>query len=396
MKHRSLPVNIPVIEFTRRVLASGGISAKGILLLVVYYIKLILVLPFAFLQYLFYSKKIKRTSITKQPIFILGHYRCGTTYLHKLMAADTRFGFIRYYDIICPNTSLLFGSWLKALLQLSINKLRIKTLFFNNTVPSLDDPAEEERFLINKGSAYTDYWRFVFPLCWNQFPSCAKECLDEGYYQQWSKEYEYALKLATYKNKGKQLVLKSPPNTERIKYLLKMFPGAKFIYISRNPYHVFYSMQNLWQKAIKKFCLQHITDEQIEEIIFSHFGHLLDQYEKDKALISGGNLVEINYEELEAKPLAVLKKIYTSLNIHGFETMYDSLLYQLQKEKQYSKFKYAYDGDTFKKVEKRWAKYIYQWNIANKGFSVNELEDRVSLLSKNSTVQESARGGRKV
>ncbi|HRI20553.1 MAG TPA: sulfotransferase, partial [Panacibacter sp.] len=260
MKSKSLPA----IEFTRRLITSGSISAKGILLLFVYYIKLILVMPVTFLQYIFYAQRIKRTVITKQPIFILGHYRSGTTYLHKLMAGDTRFGFISYYDIICPNTSLLFGNWLKSLLQLIINKLRIKTLFFNNTVPSMDDPAEEERFLVNKGSAYTDYWRFVFPLCWNKFPSCAKECLDEAYYQQWSKEYENVLKLATYKSKGKQLVLKSPPNTERIKYLLKMFPDAKFIYISRNPYHVFYSMQNLWNKAIKKFNLQQITDEEIE------------------------------------------------------------------------------------------------------------------------------------
>ena len=76
--------------------------------------------------------------------------------------------------------------------------------------------------------------------------------------------------------------------------------------------------------------------------------------------------------------------------------MYDSLLHQQQKEKWYRKFKYDFNQESFKKVEKRWAKYIHQWNVKRSGFSVNELEDRVSLLSKNSTVQESARGGRKV
>ena len=388
MKSKLYPLNFPIAEFTRRLITSGGLSVKGILLLFVYYLKLILVMPVAFLQYMFFSKKIRQTQIAKPPVFILGHYRSGTTYLHKLIAGDTRFGFISYYDIICPNTSLLFGNWLKAALQLIINKLKIKTSFFNNTIPSLDDPAEEERFLINKGSAYTDYWRFVFPLCWNQWPSCAKECLDEEYYQPWSKEYEYALKLATYKSKGKQLVLKSPPNTERIKYLLKMFPDAKFIYISRNPYHVFYSMQNLWQKAIKKFCLQHISDEQVEEIIFSHFINLIDQYEKDKVLIPEGHLVEITYEELEAKPLFILKKIYKALNIHGFETMYDSLQHQLQREKRYSKFKYNFNQESFKKIEKRWTKYIHQWNEKRSGFEINDFENRVSLLSKSKTVQE--------
>src|SRR6266498_4529969 len=105
MKSKTAPVNIPVIELTRRLFASNGISARGVLLLVLFYLKLILVIPLAFLQFLFYSRKIKRTAIIKQPVFILGHYRSGTTWLHKLMAGDGRFGFISYYDIICPNSS---------------------------------------------------------------------------------------------------------------------------------------------------------------------------------------------------------------------------------------------------------------------------------------------------
>jgi len=138
------------------------------------------------------------------------------------MAGKERFGFVSYYDIICPNSSLLFGRWLKVTLQFIIKRLRIKTSFFNNTIPLLDEPAEEERFLINRSSAYTDYWRFVFPLCRNKWPTCSQECIDQRYYQRWRKEYIGLLKLATYKHKGKQLVLKSPPNTERIKYLLEI------------------------------------------------------------------------------------------------------------------------------------------------------------------------------
>ncbi len=362
MKSKTAPVNIPVIELTRRLFASNGISARGVLLLVLFYLKLILVIPLAFLQFLFYSRKIKRTAIIKQPVFILGHYRSGTTWLHKLMAGDGRFGFISYYDIICPNSSLLFGRWLKVTLQFIIKRLRIKTSFFNNTIPLLDEPAEEERFLINRSSPYTDYWRFVFPLCRNKWPTCSQQCIEQRYYQRWKKEYTGLLKLATYKHKGKQLVLKSPPNTERIKYLLQIFPDAKFIYISRNPYHVFYSMCNLWHKALRKFCLQKISDKQIEEIIFSDYSYMMEQYEKDKTLIPEGNLVEVEFEELEARPLTVLKKIFTVLNIPGFETVRDGLMKQLQKEKQYSKFKYDYNDETFKKIEKRWRKYIYQWH----------------------------------
>ncbi|MEP6684454.1 MAG: sulfotransferase, partial [Parafilimonas sp.] len=292
-------INIPVIEFTRRVFINKNISARAIVLLPLYYVKLIAVIPAALLQYIFYAKRINKTIITKPPIFIIGHYRSGTTYLHKLLCADKRFGFVSYYDMICPNSSLLFGNWLKKTLQVCINKLKIKTSFFNNTIPSLDEPAEEERLLINKGSAYADYWKFVFPLQQNIWQTDPLN--NKAYYHNWKKEYVWLLKLITYKNRNKQLVLKSPCNTERIKYLLEIFPDAKFIYISRNPYKVFYSTKNLWNKAIQKFCLQSISSTQTAGIIFTHFSYMADQYKKYKHLIPAGNLVELQYEELELK-----------------------------------------------------------------------------------------------
>jgi hypothetical protein len=356
MKHKPPEINLPLLELARRVFISGGISGRGILLLVVYYIKLIAVLPAGFLQFLFYSGRIKKTKITQPPIFILGHYRSGTTYLHKLLSADERFGFVSYYDMICPNSSLLFGNVLKNTLQFFIDTLKLKTPFFNNTIPSLDEPAEEERFLINKGSACADYWRFVFPLKKNTWRNNSQ--MDKAYYLRWQKEYLWLIKLMTYKNKGRQLILKSPPNTERIKSLLKIFPGAKFIYIYRNPYQVFYSTQNLWNRAIKKFCLQKITDDKINEIIFDNYIHLSEQYEKDKHLIPSANLVEVEYEELEANPFTVLRKIYRKLNIADFETINTKLTVQIEKEKKYVRFKYNYDEATLKKIQNRWARFL--------------------------------------
>jgi hypothetical protein len=350
---------IPFIEFTRRILNSGGISASAIVLLPIYYMKFLIVMPGALLQYLFYSRQVKRTVITKPPVFIIGHYRSGTTYLHKLLCADKQFGFLSYYDMICPNTSLLFGDWLKNVLQFIIKKLRIKTAFFNNTIPSLDEPAEEERYLINKGSAFADYWKFVFPLKKNIWQT---DLLNNATYQHnWKKEYTGLLKLITYKNKGKQLVLKSPCNTERIQYLLRLFPEAKFIYINRNPYHVFYSTTNLWQKAIQKFCLQIVTSKQLEEIIFTHYAYMREQYKSYKGLIPADNLIEVQYEALEARPLSIIKKIYNSLDIDGFQHAYNDFVCQLKKERIYSRFHYSYNKETMEKIEQHWSKYIYEW-----------------------------------
>ena len=89
MKKRFQYFNIPLIELSSRVFQSGSISFKGSLVLSSYYLKLILALPATFFLFIFYSKKIKKTKILKDPVFILGHYRSGTTYLHKLIVSDS-------------------------------------------------------------------------------------------------------------------------------------------------------------------------------------------------------------------------------------------------------------------------------------------------------------------
>lgn len=357
MKRKYTYENVPVLELFAKLLNCKGISVTRIFLLVVYVLKLIAVMPVAFLQTLIFRRRINRTIISEKPIFILGHYRSGTTFLHKVLASDARFGFISNYDIVCPNSSLLFGKWLQAVLQFMIRIFKIKTSFFNDTILDLNAPAEEERFLINKGSSFTDYWRFVFPRCWKEWEP-RKKFSNDDYRQRWKKEYQHLLKLITFKSKGKPLVLKSPPNTARIPILLEMFPNAKFIYVSRNPYHIFYSMRNLWNKAIQRFWLQKINDAQIEEIIFDEYESLLSQYQKNKVLIPERNLIEISYEELEAKPILMLKKIYEGLDLPDFESCRNKMTRQLKKENCYKKFRYEYKKETFEKIEERWSKYF--------------------------------------
>ena len=372
MKNRYWLTNIPVIQFIKRVSAAKNISVWRILLLTVYFIKLIAVTPLAALQFLIYGRRINKTVITKQPVFILGHYRSGTTYLQKLMAADPRFGFISSYDIICPNSSLLFGTPLRRVLQFVIDIFKIRTPFFNNSIPDLNEPAEEERFLINKGSAFTDYWRFVFPLCWEKWQSCAELSKDPGYYKRWKKEYSCLLKMATFKSKKKQLILKSPVNTDRIRYLLEMFPDAKFIYLSRNPYHVFYSTCNMWNKAISKFRLQDLSGAQMEEIVFSEYVRLTEAYRRQRKFIPPGNLIEISYEELENQPMNILRNIYAGLLLPDFEAVKKVFLEKLAEEKKYKPFEYKHSEAVFKKIEARWAKYVNEWKQQTAVQPVNE------------------------
>src|SRR5689334_22501924 len=107
MLHTCMYNSAPVV-LARRVFRSGGISFKGIFLLIGFYFRVLLALPFGMLQRLVYGARISQEKINEPPVFILGHFRSGTTLLHKLMASDKRFGVLTNYEMVCPNTNLLF------------------------------------------------------------------------------------------------------------------------------------------------------------------------------------------------------------------------------------------------------------------------------------------------
>jgi hypothetical protein len=233
MKKRFHYFNIPLVELTLRLFQSGRISFKGTLVLFSYYLKLILALPQHFFYSFFTQKKLRRQNF-KRSCFYYWSLQKRHYYLHKLIASDKRFGFLSNFDSVFP-TQIFSWKTSATIHAVSCKQTENKNPFFNNSIAQLGDPAEEDHFLISKASAFSAYWRFIFPLRSHEWLNGSKQFGEKKYCEQWKREYLDTVKFITFKNKGRQLVLKNPPNTERIKYLLELFPNAKFIYLFRNP-----------------------------------------------------------------------------------------------------------------------------------------------------------------
>src|SRR5476649_1825412 len=72
------------------------------------------------LQDAIFGRDLRKVKLTQPPIFILGHWRTGTTLLHELMICDERLGFPTTFECLEPNHFLLteafFMRWLKFLM----------------------------------------------------------------------------------------------------------------------------------------------------------------------------------------------------------------------------------------------------------------------------------------
>ena len=75
---------------------------------------------FALQQQILFGHRIAECEPADDPLFILGHWRTGTTWLHQLMALDERHAFPTTYQCLAPGHFIVSrpftGWWLRLLL----------------------------------------------------------------------------------------------------------------------------------------------------------------------------------------------------------------------------------------------------------------------------------------
>ena len=60
-----------------------------------------------------HGERVRSTTIDRPPLFVIGHWRTGTTLLHELLIRDPRFGFPDMQDCFNPNHALLTSGFFK-------------------------------------------------------------------------------------------------------------------------------------------------------------------------------------------------------------------------------------------------------------------------------------------
>ena len=303
--------------------------------------------PFRWLEQILFSKKLSRTPLPKSPVFILGHWRSGTTLLHNAMAQDKQFAFINTFQSVFAN-QFFASRWLfKPIMRLLMPEKRPA----DNVLLSPELPQEEGIALSNINS-FGFYNFFYFPRDWKAF-----------YHRYISGDSATPDSLRTYGLRYKKLIAQSlieynrtafiskfPPNTGAVRHLLEMFPEAKFIYIYRNPLYVFLSTVNFFKTTHGALMLQSFSHKEFEEMVFELYELIIRDYENQKALIPQQHLVEIRYEEFEMNPLEGLRNIYHSLLLDGFEASTPAFKKYLDSQKRFEKGAHSFNQEEIERI----------------------------------------------
>lgn len=332
--------------------------------------------PFRWVENWKYGKAVRETPINADPIFILGHWRSGTTYLHNLMSQDRDMAYVTTYQSVFPN-QLLSSRWLfRTLMNAKMPKKRPA----DNVELGADYPQEEEFALgdINPYSFY-NFW---------YFPKHTKEYYDkyvglqnftEKERARWKRDYQlFVKKTILNQQPSTRFLSKNPPHTGRIPLLLELFPNAKFVHIYRNPVTVFLSTYNFFTKTIPPLQFQQISDLEMEDNILYVYERMVKKFEQDKAMIPDGNLVEIQYEDFEDRPFENLQNIYNQLQIPNFDANRERFAKYIDSQKRFKVNKHQISEEKIQKVLRhlKFAMEHYGYDLPN---DIEVLSPKVAL-----------------
>ena len=354
---------LPLYSLLKTAAHNGGFSRTAFRNLPAWLIKTMLFEPLRWYELIAYNKKIRLHQLEKPPVFILGYYRSGTTYLQQTLVQDARFGYLDNFQQILPEIMLSTEGWLKPLLSGITGLLGVENKM-HRTPLTWDFPAEEDVAMTTAGWKTGGYWGYFFPRMMEEQTKkyvLFKTGNEEEEYE-WMENYIFLLKKISLANKGKQLLLKTPPNTARVKQLLAAFPGARFIFIHRNPYDVYSSNKRLWKVVQEIYTLGNTDTLDVNKTIFDSYAAMMDNYISEKVYIPAGQLIEIGYADFVADPISELRNIYEKLHLGDFRECETRMANFVNRKKDFAVLKHNLTGSEIEQVNEKWGRYLHHWN----------------------------------
>lgn len=308
-----------------------------------------------------YGLAIRRTAIHPSPIFIIGHWRSGTTHLHNLLCQDANLGYLSTFQAMAPGFCIMGSKRIKPMLA-KLARKRYPTRLIDNIPLAFDAPQEDE-FAMASMSSLSFLHGFSFPRHADDFFNkyVLFQDLPGSEQVQWVDKYLSLLRKTTFTSQGRRLVIKNCAHSARIRTLLGLFPDAKFIFIHRNPYEVFLSTVHMHKTVLPRSQLQDITPDGIEANVLQFYTLLMERYLADKACIPEGNLVEMRYEALEKEPLKQLRAVYDQLSLKGFADAEGNFRTYIESVSDYKKNAYTLDERVIAKVNQHWKVAFKEW-----------------------------------
>ncbi|MBI9046616.1 MAG: sulfotransferase [Anaerolineaceae bacterium] len=320
-------------------------------LVIFLYIQVELVTWFSFLLDEIFYPGYRKQEI-KEPIFILGNYRSGTTFMQRIISEDEEsFSLFTTWEIVIGSSVILRKLvWGISRIDLLIGKPlhRILELFEKRTMGQVDfhhlklKSYEEDETLFMHNFASFGLWLYSVPLELLKPYMRFDEEISLEERERLMTFYKRCIQRHLYAHGGeKRFLSKNPAFSSKIEALLEYFPDAKFIYLIRDPMEVVPSQLNMlafgWQLLADPLVEYPFVEESME--MAAHFY----QYPLKKLAELPSDVYKIiEYGNLVGDPTGTVREIYEHFDMQ-ISTDYEAvLLKEAEKARKHRVKKYPW------------------------------------------------------
>jgi hypothetical protein len=292
----------------------------------------------------------------REPIFMVGHARSGTTLTHRLLSQDSgRFSSFRLYELYFP--SHLQKKVIRAIARFDEEKMRGllvgqvraweewrygKMRHMHNM--GLTEPEEDDIALY--WSMAAGFWITKMPYmgeldfyAMNDWPASKR--------RRYNDFYRECVRRQLYLNGPEKIHLsKNPMYSGRVASLIEAFPDAKIIVNVRNPYETIPSLLSImragwkqlgWDAAKQAETLKILTDQSWHTYL-----HPIETLDANPTTL--GAIVD--YRDLISDPAATIERIYADLDLPLSDEYRETLAGEGKRERKH-KTRHTYSLEQF-------------------------------------------------
>ncbi len=302
-------------------------------------------------EQILYGRRIARTELAGDPLFLIGFWRSGTTYLHHLLSLDSSFGHATTYQCMVPSVFLAAREVVRPILAASLPPTRPM-----DNVPMSPELPQEEEYALGALTPYAYYNAWMFPRNIRRYHRFVSfKGVERRIVAEWKRAYLKLLRKLTFASGGRRLLLKNPANTARVRLLLEMFPRAQFVFVHRNPYEVYRSKWHFLTRVLPLYCVQEPPGiQELQEAVFDLYEETTRAYLEARSLIPQGALAEVAYADLIRDPLATVASIHDRLGLDGFRNHGARLEEYVREQSAYVPNPHALEERLREQVYRRW------------------------------------------
>jgi len=286
----------------------------------------------------------------REPVFIVGNFRSGTTFLHRLLTKDDQSTSFESWELyLAPSViGRFFYRWLMKVNHAIGNPARWVIGVFNKIVEKeadihkigLNEVEEDGQVLFHIWSAFDLLAFFPFPKLIKEYiyyddlipPEDKKRDMD--YYSEIVKKHIYA-------HGGRRYISKNPSHSPKVKTLHHQFTDAKFINLVRNPLQVIPSSISMFSKHTHTYGDPEAEYSLQETMIESSKHWYLYPHQYLKTL-PPDQYIQIKYQDLVSDPKGTVERIYQRFNFEITPAFLQILEAEADKAKHFkSRHKYS-------------------------------------------------------